>query len=143
VTADEQGRRSLHPLRINASVATGLAGLSLLTSLLGLVAMQLFAVADRRHELGVRLALGAQRAQLARLVVGEALRLAVLGALLGIGGALGFTRLLGSRVYGLEGGAAWAYVAVPLGLLLAIVVASWLPALQAMRTDPVASLTPR
>jgi len=140
VTVDEQGHRSLHALDVNASIASGLAGLALLTALVGLFAMQLFAVSSRRHELGVRLALGAPRASLGRLVLGDGLRLALLGSVLGVVAALAAQRFLRSLLFGLEGVEPWIYVLVPVAAVLVTAMASWIPARQAMRTDPVESL---
>src|SRR5205814_60751 len=76
-SAEEEGRRSLRPLRVNATIGLALALLSLLTAVAGLLALQLFELSLRRHELGVRVAVGAGRGALARLLLGESLRLGI------------------------------------------------------------------
>ncbi|MEO8502811.1 MAG: ABC transporter permease [Acidobacteriota bacterium] len=140
VSSEEQRRRSLSPMRINATLAVGLAGMSLLTAVAGLWALQMFAVSLRRRELGIRLALGAQRGRLARLILGESLRLGSVGALLGLAGALVATRWLRSMLFGVGALDPWTLAAVPLGLLAVVLVAAWLPARRAARTDPAESL---
>ncbi len=139
-SSDEQQRRTLHPMRINATLAEGLAGLSLVTALAGLVALQIFGVSLRRRELGIRAALGAERGALGRLVLGEGLRLGLLGAAAGVAGALAATRALRSMLFGVDALDPWTLALVPLVLLTAVLLAGWIPARRAMRTDPAESL---
>jgi predicted permease len=136
VDAHEQLLRSLHPLRINATLAVALAAMGLATAVAGLLALQVFAVSLRRRELGVRLALGARERQLARLVLGDSARLAAAGALAGVAGALALTRLLSSLLFGVAAVDPWTLVLVPLALVAVVLVAGLVPAYRAMRTNP-------
>jgi len=136
VDAQEQLLRSLHPLRINATLAVALAALGLGTAVAGLLALQIFAVSLRRRELGVRLALGARERQLARLVLGDSAKLATAGALAGVAGALALTRLLESLLFGVAAVDPWTLVLVPLALVAVVLAAGLVPAYRAMRTDP-------
>lgn len=140
VDADAQRTRSLHPMRINATLAEGLAGLALATALGGLLALQLFTVSLRRREFGVRLALGAQHRDLARLVLREGLVLGAFGAVAGLAAAAGATRFLRSMLFGVGALDPWTLALVPVALLATIVLAGWIPARRAMRTDPGESL---
>jgi len=139
-SSDEQLRRSLHPLRLNATVAVGLAALSLATAVAGLLALQIFGISLRRREFGIRQALGAEPRQIARLVVLDSLRLALLGAAAGIAGALAATRFLRSLLFGVGPLDPTVFVSLPLGLLLVVLLAAWIPARRAMATDPAESL---
>ncbi len=137
---DEQLQRSLHPLRINATLAVGLAALSLVTAVAGLLALQLFGVSLRRREFGVRQALGAQKRQIARLVLLDSLRLALLGTTAGIAGALAATRFLRSLLFGVGPLDPAIFLLLPLGLLLVVFLAAWIPAGRAMGAEPAEAL---
>jgi predicted permease len=140
VPADEQLHRTLHPLRLNATVASGLALGGLATSLLGLFALQSYTVHLRRRELAVRAALGATSRRLAALVLREATRLAAVGVLVGLAAAAATVRLLASLLYGVSVADPWTFVAVPLLLATTVLLAAWLPARRAARVDPAENL---
>jgi putative ABC transport system permease protein len=135
--------------RIAGSVAQTRATAALLvaTALLaaGLAAVAIygaiwFAVAQRTPEIGVRLALGASRASVFRLVAGRALLLAASGAALGLGAAALAAPLLGGLLYDTRPGDPAAYVMAAAGLLVLTLVASLVPARRAMRVDPIVVL---
>jgi ABC-type antimicrobial peptide transport system permease subunit len=97
-------------------------------------------VTQRTRELGVRIALGARAIDVERLVLGQGMGLAILGVVLGIGGALLATRLLTGMLYGVRADDPQAYVLAPAVLLMAAAVANYLPARRAARVDPVSAL---
>jgi putative ABC transport system permease protein len=140
VPAEEQLRRTLHPLRLNATVAGGLALGGLTTALLGLFALQSYTVRLRRRELAVRAALGADGRRLAKLVLEEAGRLAAAGALIGLAAAGATVRLLESLLFGVSAADPWTFGAVPLVLGATVLLASWFPARRAARVDPAENL---
>ena len=112
-------------------------GLAIVLALVGLNGVLGYTVAQRVPELGIRMALGATRGDVLRLVVGEGVRLAALGVALGSAAALLGSRLLSSLLYGVPGTDAATYAAVALGALGAAAVASWLPARRATSIEPV------
>ncbi|MGE3309131.1 MAG: ABC transporter permease [Limisphaerales bacterium] len=116
------------------------AGLGLLLAALGTYGVVASFVGQRTQEIGVRMALGAQLRDVLWLVLGKGLRLTSLGAVVGLLGAVGLTRVLNSLVPGLEANSPFV-VAVVSGLLLAVtLLACWLPARRAARVDPLVAL---
>jgi putative ABC transport system permease protein len=97
-------------------------------------------VAQRPREIGIRMALGARRAEVLRLVVGQGARLAVCGVAVGLTGALLLTRLMRSLLYGVGASDPLTYVSVGALLMLVAVAASYIPARRAMHVDPIVAL---
>ncbi|HEY2747255.1 MAG TPA: FtsX-like permease family protein, partial [Polyangia bacterium] len=106
----------------------------------GVYGVMSYTVTQRRREIGIRVAVGAQVGQILRLVLGESLRLAALGAVIGIAGALLVGRLGRSLVYGVSDSDPLTLVAVSLLLVAVSVAASLLPAWRATRVDPMEAL---
>jgi predicted permease len=115
-------------------------GLALLLSLLGFYGVMSFSIAQRTSEIGVRMALGAQRKDILRLIVGQGGRLAALGILLGVGGALALTRLLQGELYAIAANDAASYIVAITLLLSVALLACWLPARRATKVDPMIAL---
>ena len=109
-------------------------------ALIGVYAILAFDVAQRRYEIGVRLALGADRGTIARLVLGRATRLIGAGVVVGLAATALTTRLIGGLLYGVSPTDPITYVGVVLLLAVAGLVAAMAPARRAMRTDPVLAL---
>ena len=109
-------------------------------AILGLYAVLAYAVSQRTREIGIRIALGAQGRAILGMVVGQGLRLAVLGVALGLGASLGLSRLLRSLLFGVSSADPVIYVAVPLLLLAVAMVACLFPARRANRIDPIVAL---
>lgn len=121
-------------------LATAFAAAALILAALGVYGVTAYAVALRRRELGLRLALGASRRQVVRLVMGESLRLAGVGLPLGLAVAAVAARLLATQLYGVTPADPVSYaVAVPV-LAVAVALAAWLPARRAVRAHPLESL---
>jgi ABC-type antimicrobial peptide transport system permease subunit len=106
----------------------------------GLYGVLAYRVAARRREIGVRVALGAGRAQVVRTVVGDGLVLVGTGAVLGILGAAALVRFLASVLYETSAHDPWVFLTAPLLLVAAALAASYLPALRASRVDPMRAL---
>ena len=106
----------------------------------GLYGVIAFFVTRRTQEIGIRMAVGAQRGAILRLVVGEGLRLALVGAVIGVVAALLFTRLLASLLFGVSSADPLTFAAIVALLLLVTLAASYIPARRAMRVDPVTAL---
>lgn len=116
------------------------AAVALLLAAIGLHAVVAFSVSQRTREIGMRMALGAQTADVVRLVVGQGVGIAVVGVALGGAAALAATRVLRSYLYGVQPADPTTFVVVVAGLVVVAVLASVLPARRAARLDPVDAL---
>jgi ABC-type antimicrobial peptide transport system permease subunit len=123
-----------------ATLSSGFGLLALLLSCLGLYGILSYAVARRTNEIGVRMALGADRRDVLWLVMGDALRLVLIGAALGIPAALAASRLVASQLFGISATDPGAIVAATLALLAVAALAVYFPARRATRVDPLVAL---
>jgi putative ABC transport system permease protein len=112
------------------------AALALLLSSVGILGVISYLVGQRTHEIGIRIALGAQRKDVLALVLGEGVRLALLGAAIGVAAALGLTRLMANMLYGVSATDPLTFAAVSCVLLSVAMLACYIPARRAMRVDP-------
>jgi putative ABC transport system permease protein len=115
-------------------------GMALLIGLVGIYGVISYSVAQRRREIGIRLALGAPAQELMRMFVGHALAIGAIGVGCGAIAALGLTRLISSLLFHVSAVDPLTYAAVSAGLLMAASLASYLPARRATRVDPVEAL---
>jgi len=116
------------------------AATALLLGAVGLYGVVAYAVSLRTRELGVRLALGALPGQVRAMVLRQGLLLAAAGVAVGLAGALGLSRFIGSLLYGVERTDLLTFAAVPVVLLAVSTIACWLPARRAARVDPIVAL---
>jgi predicted permease len=139
-TLEQQVAESMTVMRTVATLSGFFGALALLLATIGLYGIMTYAVARRRNEIGVRIALGAERSRVIRMVLGDAGRITVLGVVLGVALALGVTRLVSAFLYGLKPNdpatlGASAFILLTVGLL-----ATAFPAWRASRLDPVTAL---
>ncbi|MGH9842722.1 MAG: FtsX-like permease family protein, partial [Blastocatellia bacterium] len=139
-TLDDLVNAAVHQERLLARLGGFFSVFAMALACLGLYGVLSFSVVQRTREIGVRLALGAQKLDVLSLVVGQGLKLALLGVALGLVAAIIVTRFIASLLYGVTATDPAAFTGVSLLLLLAAVLASWLPARRAARTDPMAAL---
>jgi len=136
----EQLRGGLADQRLYAGWAGIFGGVSLLLAAIGLYGSLAFAVSRRTREIGVRLALGAQRRDIEMLVMREGLTIAMAGAACGAAGSLAAARLVGSRLYGIAPTDPLSFLVAVAVLLGVAALAAWIPARRATAVDPIASL---
>jgi putative ABC transport system permease protein len=116
------------------------AGLALLLAAVGIYAVMAYSVNQRRQEMGIRMALGAQRGDILKLVVGHGMGLTLAGVVLGVAGSFGLTRLLVTLLFGTQTTDPLSFCAAALLLGAAAFLACYLPARRAMRMDPMLAL---
>jgi ABC-type antimicrobial peptide transport system permease subunit len=139
-TQEELARDRMQSERMFAALATIFALLALGLVALGLYGTLAYSVSRRYREIGIRLALGAQRGEVGRMVVREAMIVIALGAIIGIPAALAATRVLRAQLYGVTPDDA-ATIAAAVGVLVVVgLLAGYLPALRASRVDPLTAL---
>jgi predicted permease len=131
---------SIAPRRFNFVMVGVFGATALLLALAGIYGAVAFNVAQRTREIGVRVALGAQTGSVVGLVLRTSLLWVAIGLATGIAVALGAARAVGSLLYGISPHDPLAYVAAAFALLIASVLAAWVPALRAARVDPVVAL---
>jgi predicted permease len=139
-TLEEQSERTLVRDRLLAMLSEAFGLIALALAVVGIYGVLAFMVTRRAGEIGIRMALGARRGDVVRLVLGESLLLVVAGAALGAWGAHVSRRLFQSLLFGVGASDEWATLAAAAVLLIAALLASFLPARKAARIDPMVAL---
>jgi ABC-type antimicrobial peptide transport system permease subunit len=132
---------SLAPRRLSVVLLGVFAGVAVLLATVGIYGVMSFLVVQRTHEIGVRMALGAQRADVMRLVIGRALKLTALGTGIGLVMALVSTRALQALLYSVSAFDLSTFLFVTFVLGAVAMAASYLPAQRATRADPMIALS--
>jgi predicted permease len=139
-TLDKSLDESLRPRRTLMTFLAVFAAVALALAAIGLYGVLAVNVAQRRRELGIRMALGAAPANVRGLVIGHGLRLVLVGVAVGAAAAAALARLLGWMLFGVSGWDPATYAVVALGLCAVALLATWLPARRATRIDPMTAL---
>jgi putative ABC transport system permease protein len=139
-TMDDLLSETVAQPRLQTGLLSLFAGLALLLAAIGLYGVLSYAVTQRRREIGVRMALGAGKPHVISLVVGQGMKLALLGVVIGIVAALALTRVIGSLLYGVKPTDPATFAVVSLLLIAIALLACWLPARQATKLDPMEAL---
>lgn len=139
-TLDERMRSSLMPTQLAATIL-GISGfLALLLSVLGIYGLVSYSVAQRTREIGVRIAIGAQKKDIFKLIIIQTMKLIVIGLVIGLIGALILTRATTSFLYGVSPTDAATFILITLLLMLIALLACSFPARKAIRVDPIDAL---
>ncbi len=140
-TLETVAAESIAPRRMSVTLLGAFAGIALLLAAVGIYGVISFLVVQRTHEIGVRMALGAQRRDVLQMVVGHALKLVGIGAVVGLVLAFLSTRALAALLYGVSAFDLTTFVFVPVTLATIALFASYIPALRATRADPMIALS--
>lgn len=139
-TMDQVMNETTAQRRLNTILLGTFAGLALVLAAVGIFGVMNYSVTQRTHEIGIRMALGAQRSDVLKLVVGQGMILACIGVAVGLFGAYALTRLLATMLYGVSATDPVVFAAVAGLLALVAVFACYLPALRASRVMPTVAL---
>ncbi|HEY1578689.1 MAG TPA: ABC transporter permease [Terracidiphilus sp.] len=139
-TLDDVLSASLASQRFNMLLLGSFATIAFLLGAIGIYGVIAYSVAQRGHEIGVRIALGADRVRVRQMILREGMMMGLAGIAAGVAGAFFLVRLLAGLLYGVSMRDPAVFIAVPVLLLLVIAIATWIPARRAGRLDPVRAL---
>lgn len=131
---------SAAPRRVPMLLLSSFAAIAMLLAMIGIYGITSYYVTQRTHEIGIRMALGAQIADVLKLVLRRAMVLAVIGVVVGVAGAIAVTRYLEALLFGVKPIDVITFAAVALGLVIVALVASLIPARRATKVDPLTAL---
>ncbi|MFI5381138.1 MAG: ABC transporter permease [Tepidisphaerales bacterium] len=139
-TMEEVMGRSTARQSFNMLLLTIFGAMALVLAAIGIYAIMAYSVQQRTQEMGIRMALGADRSAIRKLVVWHGMRLATVGVVLGMAAAFGLTRLIASFLFGVKSWDPAAFLSAPLILSAVALLAAWLPATRASKLDPMQAL---
>ncbi len=138
-TMDDLFSAEVASQRFNAGALAGFAGAVLLAAV-GIYGLVAYAVSQRTREMGVRIALGAGRGNVLRVILNQGFRLALIGVGLGLAASFALTRLMTGLLFGVKPSDPQTFILVTAALLAVALAACWIPAHRATRIDPVVAL---
>ncbi|HET6853158.1 MAG TPA: ABC transporter permease [Pyrinomonadaceae bacterium] len=139
-TMEEVVAESIWQPRLYATLFTVFAGGALILALIGIYGVMAFLVQTRTHEIGVRMALGATARDVFKLIVGRGMKLTAIGVVVGVGGAIGLTRLMHSLLFNTSATDPVTFILISVLLSLAAFFACYIPARRAAKVDPLVAL---
>jgi putative ABC transport system permease protein len=137
---DEVVAKSTARQDFNMLLLTIFGGSALVLAAIGIYGLMAYSVQQRSQEIGIRMAMGADRARITRMVVWQGMRLALVGVVVGVCAAFGLTRLIASALYGVKNWDPLVFVSVPVLLSCVALFAVWLPAQRAAKLNPMEAL---
>jgi ABC-type antimicrobial peptide transport system permease subunit len=137
---DEVMSRSVSRQKFNMRLLTIFAISALVLAMVGIYGVMAYSIAQRRQEIAIRLALGAERTSVRNMVLRRGMMLAMIGVLLGGGAAFGLVRFIAGFLFGVPVWDPVVFLSVPFLLLSVALIATWLPARRAMMVDPIRNL---
>jgi putative ABC transport system permease protein len=139
-TMEQRVGVALAPSRFRTTLIALFAAVALILACVGIYGVISYSVSQRTHEIGIRIALGARRQNVIKLVLGQGAWLAAIGVLLGLAGAFALTRLMAGLLFGVTPTDAVTFTWVPLVLISVALLASYIPARRATKVDPLVAL---
>ena len=139
-TMEEIVSRTTSRQSFNMMLLTIFGAIALVLAAIGIYGLIAYSVQQRTQEIGIRMALGADRATIRKLMVWDGMKLTLIGMVLGIGASFGLTRLIASFLFGVKTWDPTAFIAVPVVLAAVALLAVWLPAMRASRVEPMMAL---
>jgi predicted permease len=137
---EEYLSRALARPRFNAMLLSIFAGTALLLTAIGIYGVMAYSVSQRTNEIGIRIALGAGKTSIFRLIVGQAMTIVAISLVAGIAGAFAATRLLNSLLFGVGASDPGTFIGIVVLVSVVAFIAAWLPARRATRVDPIVAL---
>jgi putative ABC transport system permease protein len=137
---DEIRAESVAPERLNLTLLSLFAGIALVLAIVGIYGVMSYSVTQRTHEIGIRMAIGAQPRDVFRMVIGQGMMLALIGVGIGLLGAFALTRLMTTMLFGVEPTDPATFAAIAALLTSVALVACYIPGRRATKVDPVESL---
>ncbi|HEV7747775.1 MAG TPA: ABC transporter permease [Pyrinomonadaceae bacterium] len=139
-TMDDIRTESVAPERLNLTLLSIFAGIALVLAVVGIYGVMSYSVTQRTHEIGIRMAIGAQPRDVFRMIIRQGMMLALIGVGIGLVGAFLLTRLMASMLFGVEPTDPATFAAIAVLLTTVALVACYLPGRRATKVDPVVSL---
>jgi putative ABC transport system permease protein len=139
-TMNEIRSESVAPERLNLTLLSIFAGIALVLAVVGIYGVMSYTVTQRTHEIGIRMAIGAQPKDVFRMVIGQGMMLALIGVAFGLVGAFGLTRLMTTMLFGVAPTDPVTFAAIAVLLAGVSLVACYIPGRRATKVDPVVSL---
>jgi putative ABC transport system permease protein len=139
-TMDQIRAESVAAERLNLTLFSIFAGIALVLAIVGIYGVMSYTVTQRTHEIGIRMAIGAQQRDVFRMVMGQGMMLALIGIGIGLLGAFALTRLMATMLFGVTATDPATFAVIPILLATVALVACYLPGRRATKVDPVISL---
>ena len=139
-TMGEIRAESVAPERLNLTLLAIFAGIALVLAIVGIYGVMSYSVTQRTREIGIRMAIGAQRRDVFTMILGHGMKLALIGIGLGLGGAFALTRLMASMLFGVEPTDATTFAGIAVLLTFVALLACYLPGRRATKVEPTVSL---
>jgi predicted permease len=140
ITMEKLAAESITLRRVSMLLAGGLSALALILAAIGIYGVMSYTISQQRREIGLRLALGAQASDVLRLVIGQGMKPALFGMIIGLLASFALTRLIKGLLFGVSATDPATFVVISILLTVVALVACWIPARRAMKVDPMVAL---
>jgi putative ABC transport system permease protein len=139
-TMDEIRAESVAPERLNLTLLSLFAGIALVLAIVGIYGVMSYSVTQRTHEIGIRMAIGARPRDVFKMILGQGMKLALIGVGIGLLSAFGLTRLMETMLFGVEPTDATTFAGISALLIGIALLACYLPGRRATKVEPTVSL---